>query len=104
MPTTVLFLPNIQNVTAHNLYRQISHIRETTSVSRKAPKGSELGDGVRFTTRAESEVLSSQTKTKKKILLLIYTYTVHCYGTERTSPGVHDKKPSYRVEEGEHTT
>lgn len=68
-------------VTAHNRDRQISYIRETTGVSRKAPRGSELGD------RRQSTWLSSQIgqslkasplKTKKqnqlKILLHIYIY------------------------------
>lgn len=61
-------------VTAHNRDRQINYIRETTSVSRKAPQGSELGDGrlsAWLDSQHESEGLSSQ----KTILL----HTVYIY-------------------------
>lgn len=87
-------------MTAHNRNKQISYIRETTSVSRKSPQGSELGDRHRSTwlgLQHWQSLKASPLQKQKDTITYIYTLL----GTERTSPGVHEKKPSHRVEEGE---
>lgn len=81
-------------VTAHNRNRQIRYIGGDRDGLQEGPTRIRTGrqtsvDVVRLTTRAESEGLSSP-KTKQKILVHIYIYTL--LGTERTSPGVHDKE------------